>query len=889
MRWRGLSALLRPSVDREVEDEFDFHLEMRARELEAEGMDPRAARAAAERGFGDLPATRRSCREIARGRDREQHRREWWGELGQDLEFALRQMGRSPAFTALAVSSLALGIGATAAIFSVVQAVMLRPLPFPEASRIHVVATTWRGSPHGASAGNFLYIQERQRSFAPLAAVDYRPFNLAEGDAPERVLGAGVSHEFFRVFGTGPALGRTFGAEEDAPGRDRVVVLGHGLWVRRFGADPQVVGRDIALSGVARQVIGVMPETFDTTEGEQLWVPIAFTSERRAIYDEHYLSLYGLLTPGMPLTAANADLERVARDLSHDHPRENPERGALAWPLLDQIVGDYGHKLVVLQGATALVLLIACGNVANLLLGRGSARARELAVRAALGAGRARIVRQLVTESMLLGLLAAGLGLLVAQGGLLLLVAAAPAGVPRLEAARVDALTLAFTMAVGLFASLIFGLAPAFQASRLDLRSGLVEGGRTATGPGARDRLRRALVVAEVGLCLTLLVGAGLLVRTGINLGRANLGFEPAALLTARVGFPREGYASHEKMARAFEAVVANLRARPEVRGAALVSKLPLTRGATTNGLIPEGRTFEAKSAINTDLQIVSPEYFATMGIALRAGRVLVDGDGRSGPKVMVINEELARLAFPVQDPLGKRVACCEAGPAGPDSPSWKEVVGVVANVSPSSPGAPASAQFYLPLDQVPAEAWDWTSRTLGLVVRSDRGAQVVTPLLRAAVHAVDPNVPVFDVQTMADRRRATTAQERFGAILLSALGACGLVLAAVGIYGVIAYFVSQRTRELAVRQVMGAGPRDVMRLVLRQGLWPALLGVALGVGGGIIAGRALQAMLFGVDAADPLTFVLVATLLLIVAALASVLPARRAARVDPARALADG
>ena len=708
MSWRRLSALLRPSVDREVDDELAFHLEMRAREIEEQGMEPRAARAAAERRFADLQATRRACRQIAQGRNRDERRREWWGELGQDLGFALRQMGKNRSFTALAVATLALGLGATAAIFSVLHAVVLRPLPFPESQRIHLVATTWRGSPTNVSAGNYVYIQERQRSFAPLSAVDYRRFNLALGDVPERVSGAAVTHDYFAVFGLRPALGRTFSAEEDAPGRDRVVVLSHAFWVRRFGADPKVLGR-----------------------------------------------------------------------------------------------------------------------------------------------------------------------------------AMAPPGVPRLEAARIDAWTLAFAMATSVVASVIFGLVPATQASKLDLRSGLVFGGRSATGAGGRDRLRRALVVAEVALSLTLLAGAGLLVRTGLNLGQASLGFEPEGLLTARVGFPKEGYATHEKTARAFEAVIEHIRAQPGVRAVALVSKLPLSESSTTNGLIPEGRSPDAKSAINTDLQIVSPGYFDAMRIPLRAGRTLTADDRRDAPRVMVIGEELARVAFPGQDAVGRRIACCEAGVDG--SPPWKVVVGVVGNVSTSGPGAPPTPQFYLPLDQVPAEAWDWTSRTLALVVRGGPDPAALAPVVREAVRSVDPSVPVYDVQTMAERRRETTAQERFGAVLLSALGALGLVLAAVGIYGVIAYFVSQRTREIAVRLAMGAQTRDVVALVFRQGLRPALLGMALGVAGALAAGRALRAMLFGVGVADPVTLVAVAALLFVVAGLASVLPARRAARVDPARALAEG
>jgi predicted permease len=886
MAFERLARLLRPPAEREVEDELAFHLEMRARELQEQGMDPKAARLAAERRFHDLAATRRECRRIAESRDRDERRREWWSEARQDLAFALRQMAKSPAFTAIAVLTLALGMGATTAIFSVFQAVVLQPLPFPEPQRIHLVATSWRGEPGSVSAGNFLYIKERQKSFAPLAAVDFRRLNLAEGDAPERLLGAGVTHDYFAVFGVAPALGRTFTAAEDEPGQDRVVVLSHGLWRRQFGSDPKVLGREVVLSGLSREVIGVMPETFGHGEAIDLWVPIAFSPERRAMHDEHYLTLYGRLGAGVTLAQAKTDLLAVARRLARDHPRENEERGATAWPLVEEIVGDYRERIAVLLGAVAFVLLIACANVANLLLARGAARERELALRSALGAGRGRIVRQLLTESVLLGLIAAGLGLLVAEGGRLLLLATAPPRVPRLETARIDATALAFTIALGFVASILFGIAPALQAARVDLRTGLAEGGRAAT-PG-RDRLRRILVAAEVGLTLTLLVGAGLLVRTGFNLTRASLGFEPKGVLTARIGFPREGYASHEKTTRAFDGVLERLRAHPEVQEAAFVSKLPLTPGRSTNGLIPEGRVFDLKSGIDTDLQIVTPGYFEVMRIPLRAGRFLTAGDGRGAPKVMVINEEVARLAFPGQEAVGKRIACCEPGEGGPDTPSWKEVVGVVANVSPSSPGAPPNPQFYLTHDQVPPEAWEWTQRTLGLVVRSDQSPAALTPVLREAVRAVDPSVPVYDIRTMLERRQRATAQETFGAVLLSALGLLGLVLAGIGIYGVVALFVSQRTREIAVRLALGAGGRDVFAFVVRQGLGPVGVGLALGIAGALLAGRALKAMLFRVAAADPLTLACVSLVLLGVAGLACLVPARRASQVDPARSLAE-
>jgi predicted permease len=878
-------------VEREVDDELEFHLEMRARELTEGGMEPGAARRAAERRFSDLERTRRECRRIARERDSRERRREWWGEVGQDLAFALRQTTRSPGFTAVTVLTLALGIGATTAIYSIFRAVVLQPLPFPEAERLHGVSTTWRGARGGNSAGNYLYIRDRQKSYTALAAVDYAPYNLSEGESPERVLGAAATHDYLPLLALPPARGRVFTAEEDAPGNDRVVVLSHRLFTRRFGSDPGIVGRRIRLSGVTREVIGVMPEALDlVSSGEQLWVPIAFTPARRAMYDEHYLSLYGRLRPGVTLPQARADLEAVVRDLVRDHPQENSERGVTAQPLLEDVVGDYRQRLTVLLAAVALVLLIACANAANLLLGRGAARERELAVRAALGAGRGRLARQLLTESVLLGGLAAIAGAALAEVGRRLLVATAPAGVPRLEAARIDAGVLAFAVAAGLLSSVLFGLAPALHASQVDLKPGLGEGGRTVIG-GGRDRLRRSLVAAEVALAITLLVGAGLLVRTGLNLASAPLGFEAEGLLTARVGFPDEGYAGHDRMARAFEGVLEHLRSRPSVE-AAFVSKLPLTQGAGTNGLVPEGRPVDAqnplKSAIQTDLQIVSPGYFETMRIPLRGGRYLNAADRRGAPKVMVINEELARLAFPGQSAVGRRIACCEPGADGPGTPDWKEVVGVVANVTRASPGAPPPPQFYLPHDQVPAEAWNWISRTMGVVVHGGGGPDALASLIREAVRSVDASVPVYDVQTMAERRRARTGDERFGATLLSALGLVGLALAAVGIYGVVAFFVSQRTREIAVRLALGARPGDVMGLVMRQGLRPVLAGLLAGVGGALAAGRALQVVLFGVRPLDALTLLAVGLILLLSAVLACLVPARRASHVDPARTLAE-
>jgi predicted permease len=882
----GLSSLWKPTVEREVQEELEFHLEMRTREHLARGVDPAAARDAALRQFGDLEATRRACRSIAQGRDRDAARREWWDELRQDAGFALRQTWRRPGFTALAAATLALGIGATTAIFSVLHAVVLRPLPYADPDRLMVVATTWRGTPGGVSVGNYVYIAERQQSFSALAAVHYRNQTIDAADGPERVVGARVSHEFFPVFGIAPRLGRAFTAAEDLPGQDQVVVLSDRLWRRRFGSDAGIVGQRIRVSGVSREVIGVMPPAFDATaDGEELWIPIAFTPENRAMYDEHFLSVYGRLRPGVDLAQASGDVARVVEALSRDHPRENQERGSRVWPLADQVVSDYRGKLGVLLGAVSLVLLIACANVANLLLGRGAARSGELAVRAALGAGRARIVRQLLTESLLLAGLGALAGLAVAWGAVEFLLASAPAGVPRLETTRVDALSLAFAALVAVVSSLVFGMAPAFAAASVDLRSGLNEGGRTTTAAPGRDRLRRVLVAGEVALAVTLLVAAGLLVRTGINLARVDLGFEPQGVLTARVTLPRSGYLGHEKPGRAFEAIRDEVAASPAVQAAALASPGPL-RGGGTNGLIPEGRALDLKNVIESWLQIVTPGYFEALRIPIKAGRGFGPLDRRDAPRVMVINEELAREAFPGQDPIGRRISCCEDVPGG--GPAWKEVVGVVANVRSYALGAPPQPQFYLPMDQIPVEAWDWIGRTMTVVARTGQPSAAVASI-REAVRAVDASVPVYDLATLGERRRQVMAQERFSALLLSALGGIGLGLAGVGIYGVIAHFVSLRTREIAVRLALGASPREVVGYVLGQGLRPVLFGLSLGLLGALAAGRALRAILFGVGDTDPQTLAAVLPLLLVVAVAACVVPARRATRVDAARALAEG
>jgi predicted permease len=877
---------LAPPVEREVDDELQQHLDLRAREYEEQGLAPDAARRAAQRRFGDVESVRRQCRELARERNRERRRREWRSEARQDLRFAVRQIRRQPAFSLTAVLTLALGIGATTAIVAAVHAVLVRPFAYRQPDGVVLVSTVWRGQPGGnVSAGNYVYVQERAQGLRPLAAAGYSSMNLADEGAAERVIGARVTHEFFDVFGVAPALGRVFTAEEDAPGSDRVVVLSHGLWRRRYGADPAAVGREIRLGGISHRIIGVMPAGFDPAAvSEELWRPMAFTPERRAMHDEHFLSVFGRLAPGFDTARANEELGRIAAGLRRDFPKDFADSSLQAATLADAIAGPSRQPLLLLLGAVALVLLIACANVANLLLARGAARARELATRAALGAGRARIVRQLLTESLALAGLGAAAGLPLAAAALRGLLLIAPTNVPRLQEARLDGAVLAFTIALAFLSSVVFGVAPAWQASRLDLRGALLEGGRG--GIGGRDRLRRALIAAEVALALILLVGSGLLIRSARHLQRLDPGFEPEGLLSARLALPADAYPGHERPMQAYTSLLARLSASPGVTSAAASSQPPLVGGGS-NGVIPEGWSLDLKNAIQSRSQFVTPGYFETMRIPLKRGRTFTALDRRGAPKVMIVNESLARAAWPDQDPVGKRISCCEGGP---DRPDWKEVVGVVADVRTRGPAQEVRPEFYLPLDQIPVEAWSWVQGTMTLVLRA-HGVDVaaLAPTVRAAVRELDPGVPVFDVATMPERLARSLQTARFSMLLTTALAGLGLVLAMVGVYGVVAYFVSQRTREIGLRVALGADGRDILRWVVGQGLRVVSLGLAAGTLGALLCGRLLRGLLFGVSASDPLTLLSVAALLAAVAVVAALIPAVAAIRVDPARALNEG
>ena len=878
------SRFWRARVEDEVDAELAFHVEMRARELQAGGLSRADAVERAIRRFGDIHRVNEACRSIGRRRDREMRRTEYFTELTQDLTFAVRQLLHNPGFTIVALVTLALGIGATAAIFSAVHAVVLRPLPVPEPGRILAVYTQWPTGPGALSAGNYVDGIEPVSSFAATTAIRYSSFNVSDGEA-ERVIGARVTAGFFDVFGVAPARGRVFTAQEDQPGGPDVVVLSHRLWVRRFGGDPSIVGRQVRLNGRSHEVVGVMPQRFDfTAQTEELWVPMAFTAERKALHDEHQYQVYARLKPSSTIDQAVAELQRNAASLRVRFPEEDSQIDLTATTMMEELVGSYRRRLYILLGAVGLVLLIACGNIANLLLARAAARSGELAIRAALGAGRARIVRQLLTESVLLAVIAGAAGLALAAWGVQALAAAAPPGVPRLEQAAIDPVVLGFTAITALLSAIVFGLAPALRAARTDVQLVLKEGGRTGAG-AVRDRLRTAVIIGELALALVLLVGAGLLIRSGIALQRVSPGFNPSNVLAARLSLPAADYSDPARVLQTFEQVVDAAKSVPGVRSAALTSQVPMGAGGNGNGLIPEGMAFDIRNSVQSRLRIVTPGYFDTMGIPILRGRALGTGDRRGALKVMVISETAAQALFPGKDPIGRRVACCEPGPDG-KSPDYKTVVGVAGDVRWRGPGEPPSPEFYLPASQIPGVAWDWIQRTLYVAVRTSGDPASATNALRAAVAPIAPGVPLFDIRTMETRIGASLQTARFNTMLLTILGGIGVVLSVVGIYGVIAYFVTRRTREIGVRMALGASRRDVIALVVRQAAWPVGIGIGVGLLMSVGTTRLLSNQLFGVAPGDPLTFALVAATLGAVALLASFVPAARAAAADPTTSL---
>ncbi len=869
----------RDTVDQQVSAEIGFHVDMLVEELVRGGMAPDAARAEATRRFGAVE--RVASRDAAEHRDRTLRRTAYVEELVQDVRHSIRQLLGAPVFTAAAVLILALGIGATAAIFGAVDSVVLRPFAWAHPDRVVSVVEWWNNLPGSVSAGNFTDWRDQSTTFSAMAAEQFSPVNLTDGTSPERVMAGRVSSDFFTVFGVPPLIGRTFRPDEDVPGHDGVTVLGEGLWTRRFGRDPHILDHPTRMNGLMVTVVGVMPQSFDpSASGEALWTPLALTPAQKLMHDEHSYFVAGLLKPTATLAQARAEMDAIGQRLAKQYPQEDGIRGVHVLPLADVIIGNERPRLLAVLGAVSFVLLIACGNVANLLLARGAARAKEIAIRGALGARRERIVRQLLTESLVLAIGAAIVGLALAWVGIKVFVASAPAGVfPRLDATRIDGPVLAFAVVITTVSAVLFGLAPALRAARTDVQATLRADGRG--GGSVRDRLRAGLVVAEIALALVLLNGAGLLVRSAIQLDRTPLGFDPAGVLTARLTLPATTYGAPAQAERTFDQIAKAVGAEPGVRGAAVVSQAPMGAGRMSNGLVPEGRTLELKSAIDSWMRMVSPDYLAVMRIPLLSGRAFTDRDVAGAPRVMIVSRTLAARAWPGQDPIGKRIACCEGDL---QDPRWKTVIGVAGDVHSVGPETELYPEFYIPMAQAPDAAWGWIQQTMSVVARTDGSPAVAG--VRHAVRSVDPTVPLYDIATMPQAIRATTAEHWFDTMLLTVLALIGLVLAAAGIASVVAFFVTARTHEIGVRLALGATAGEILTLFARQSARPILAGVIIGSVVAAGASRLLRGSLYGVGAIDPLTGVAVVLVLVIVAGVATLVPARRATRVDPVRVL---
>ncbi|HEX8360797.1 MAG TPA: ABC transporter permease [Longimicrobium sp.] len=793
--------------------------------------------------------------------------------LVQDLRYGVRALRRSPVFAAVAILTLALGIGANTAIFSVVDAVLLRPLPFQQPERLVNLWGSYAASGRtSTSLPDFLDWRAQLTTLGDVSGFTTASYNLTGRGEPERVKGVAATATFFRTFGAKPAMGRFFADGEDRDRAERVVVLGHGLWVRHFGGRPSVLGETVVLNGIPRTVVGVAPEGFRAGAAADLWVPLNIDTEypRRA----EFLSVVGRMKPGVTLQQVRGEMELIRSRLARQYPDTNGSIGVEVVSFQEDLVGKLRPALAAFAGAVGLVLLIACTNVASLMLTRAAAREREMAVRMALGAGRGRLVRQLLAESVVMGVAGGGVGLLLAMAGVAALKRSHAEILPRFGEVGVDARVLAFNFVLATLTGVLFGLAPALSAGRRELAGTLRGGGRGVAGAGGTRRLRSVLVMSEVALALMLLVGAGLLIRSFARLQAVDVGVDTSHVLTARVSLPGSAYPEDAQRRALFERVLAPVEAAPGVTAAGLITGLPVTGGADYLSFEIEGRP--ATEGVQQDAQPFSatPGAFAALRIPVRQGRGFGPGDNADAPRVALVSETMARRFWGKVSPLGSRITFDGEDPAG-----WMTVVGVVGDTRVEGPALAAYPQVYAPLAQVPQPS-------VYAVVRTAGDPLALAPVVRAAVREADPSLPVYDVATMDEWLSRAVAQPRLGTTLLAVFAAVALALAAVGIYGLIAYTVSQRTREIGVRMALGARPAEVMKMVVAEGMRPALAGMVLGALGAWAASRVIASLLFGITATDPPAFLAAALFLACAAALAAYLPARRAARLDPAIAL---
>jgi putative ABC transport system permease protein len=873
MPLRLRSLLRRGRVERELDEELRYHLDRQIEDNLARGMTAKEARLAALRAMGGIEQQKEECRDMRRVNFIE--------EFVKDLRYGLRVLAKSPVFTTVAVLSLALGIGANTAIFSVVNGLLLRPLPYPGSQQIVAV---WHTPPpesfpgldrFSVSPANYLDWKSQNDVFEQMAAYGYDGFSLSTGTDPVAVTGVAVSSEFFSVLRTNASQGRTFFPEEEQSGRARVLVVSHGLWQRAFGANPNLIGQTLTLNSQSYTVIGIMPVGFEFPREAELWVPLAWDNEERQTRSIHDYLVIARLKQDVSLAQAQTEMRAISSRLEQQYAEANKGWGAVVIPLQEDLIGDVRPALLVLFGAVGFVLLIACANVANLMLARGANRQKEIAIRIALGAGRARIVRQLLSESVLLAVAGGMLGLLLAGWGSELLVRLSADSLPSPGEISIDKWALGFTLLVSFVAGIVAGIAPAFQFSKADTSETLKQGTGRSGGSWVKQRTRRALVISEVALSLVLLIGAGLMIRSFWKLQHVDPGCDTSNRLTMSIGLSSIKYTDPNQQAAFFDRALEQISALPGVVSVGATTTLPLAGGGSTQPFTIEGRpesvVAEQPMAL---MRYINPDYFRTLGIPLRQGRFFTEQDRESGVPVIIISEAMSRQFWPGENPIGRRLTPSFHRQQGP-----REIIGVVGDVKAQGLDAEDSPMMYVPYKQAPRPF-------MTLVARTTSDPQNFIQAISKSIYTVDKEQALTSVRTMEQVLADSMSGRRFNMMLLIVFAGLALVLATVGVYGVMNYSVALRRRELGIRIALGAQTGDVLRLVLGQGLTLILTGTGAGLAAAYGLTRLMTILLYGVTATDFLTFASVSGVLVAVGLLASYLPARRATKVDPMIAL---